>query len=66
MIKLNIDLLYRCRSAFKLLELDSKNKLFKPGQCVIDCGASPGSWTQVAVAKTNANGKSKYNNLFMI
>ncbi|GJQ72355.1 hypothetical protein Trydic_g3441 [Trypoxylus dichotomus] len=40
---------YRCRSAFKLLEIDDKYKFLKPGSTVIDCGAAPGSWTQVAV-----------------
>ncbi|KAJ4443252.1 rRNA methyltransferase 2, mitochondrial [Periplaneta americana] len=48
---------YRCRSAFKLLEIDDKFNLFAPGQCVIDCGAAPGSWTQVAVQRVNANKK---------
>lgn len=46
---------YRCRSAFKLLEIDDKHKILKPGDIVIDCGAAPGSWTQVAVNRTNAN-----------
>lgn len=46
---------YRCRSAFKLLEIDAKFNIMKPGMCVVDCGAAPGSWTQVAVEKTNAN-----------
>lgn len=48
---------YRCRSAFKLLEIDDKYHIIKPGDTVIDCGAAPGSWTQVAVEKSNANGK---------
>lgn len=48
---------YRCRSAFKLLEINDKYNLLKPGQCVIDCGAAPGSWTQVAVLKTNSDNK---------
>ncbi|XP_033334473.2 rRNA methyltransferase 2, mitochondrial [Megalopta genalis] len=48
---------YRCRSAFKLLEIDERFKILKPGQTVVDCGAAPGSWTQVAVRKTNADGK---------
>lgn len=39
---------YRARSAFKLLELDTKHDLIRPGQVVIDLGASPGSWTQAA------------------
>lgn len=49
---------YRCRSAFKLLEINESQKIFAPGQIVIDCGAAPGSWTQVAAKMTNANGKA--------
>ncbi|XP_014208015.1 rRNA methyltransferase 2, mitochondrial isoform X2 [Copidosoma floridanum] len=48
---------YRCRSAFKLLELNERHKIFTPGLNVVDCGAAPGSWTQVAVRLTNADGK---------
>ncbi|KAK2577131.1 hypothetical protein KPH14_003293 [Odynerus spinipes] len=48
---------YRCRSAFKLLEINEKQKLFSFGDIVIDCGAAPGSWTQVAVKLVNADGK---------
>lgn len=47
----------RCRSAFKLLEIDQKTKFLAPGQVILDCGAAPGSWTQIAVQKSNANGK---------
>ena len=47
---------YRCRSAYKLLEIDDKHKLFKPGDIAIDCGAAPGSWSQVAVERVNATG----------
>lgn len=50
---------FRCRSSFKLIEIDERVKLLHPGQTVIDCGASPGSWTQIAVEKTNSNGKDK-------
>lgn len=50
---------YRCRSVYKLEEMDDKFKLLKPGQIVIDCGASPGSWTQLAVHRTNASGVGK-------
>lgn len=46
----------RCRSAFKLLEMNEKANILFPGQTVIDLGACPGSWTQVAVQKTNADG----------
>lgn len=50
---------YRCRSAYKLLEINERFKILKPGKIVIDCGAAPGSWTQVAVKFTNANAKQK-------
>ncbi|MBI3512763.1 MAG: RlmE family RNA methyltransferase [Proteobacteria bacterium] len=45
---------YRSRAAFKLLELDARFRLLKPGQRVIDLGAAPGGWTQVVVAATKA------------
>jgi 23S rRNA (uridine2552-2'-O)-methyltransferase len=38
---------FRARSAFKLIEIDDKDRLLKPGMTVIDLGAAPGSWTQV-------------------
>lgn len=50
-------LLFRCRSAFKLIEINERSKILQPGQTVIDCGAAPGSWTQIAVSETNADGK---------
>lgn len=37
--------------------MDERFKFLTPGKTVIDCGAAPGSWTQVAVTKVNANGK---------
>ena len=39
---------YRARSAFKLIEIDDKDRLLRPGMTVIDLGAAPGSWSQVA------------------
>ncbi|XP_011874396.1 PREDICTED: rRNA methyltransferase 2, mitochondrial [Vollenhovia emeryi] len=48
---------YRCRSAFKLLEINERFSVLEPGLTVIDCGAAPGSWTQVAANLTNAHGK---------
>ena len=39
---------YRSRAAFKILELDDKYKFFKPNQTVVDLGAAPGGWSQIA------------------
>ena len=48
---------YRSRAAYKILELDAKYHLFKPGMKVVDLGCAPGGWAQVAVAKVGAHGK---------
>jgi 23S rRNA (uridine2552-2'-O)-methyltransferase len=48
---------YRSRSAFKLLELDEKHKLLKPGVVVVDLGAAPGGWSQVAAQKVRPGGR---------
>ncbi len=47
---------YRARSAYKLIEIDEKYKIFKGGLTVIDIGAAPGSWSQYAEKKAK-NGK---------
>ncbi|XP_006167932.1 rRNA methyltransferase 2, mitochondrial isoform X2 [Tupaia chinensis] len=47
---------YRCRSAFKLLEMNERHQILKPGLRVLDCGAAPGAWSQVAVQRVNAAG----------
>jgi 23S rRNA (uridine2552-2'-O)-methyltransferase len=47
---------YRARSAYKLIEIDEKFKIFKGGVSVIDIGAAPGSWSQYA-AKVAKNGR---------
>ncbi|CCQ74380.1 RlmE family RNA methyltransferase [Magnetospira sp. QH-2] len=48
---------YRSRAAFKLLELDEKYNLIKPGMRVVDLGAAPGGWTQVIQAKIKGKGQ---------
>ncbi|WP_374467617.1 RlmE family RNA methyltransferase [Ferrovibrio sp.] len=45
---------WRSRAAYKLIELDEKYKLLKPGMRVVDLGAAPGGWTQVAVKRVKA------------
>ena len=47
---------YRARSAYKLIEIDEKFKIFKVGLSVIDIGAAPGSWSQYS-SKVIKNGK---------
>lgn len=47
---------YRSRAAFKLLEIEESLKAFKRGAVVVDLGAAPGSWTQVAMEKIGKGG----------
>ncbi|MGO1343665.1 23S rRNA (uridine(2552)-2'-O)-methyltransferase RlmE [Chromohalobacter japonicus] len=47
---------YRSRASYKLLELDAKDALLKPGMTVIDLGAAPGGWSQIAADKVGAKG----------
>ena len=47
---------YRSRAAFKLVELDRRFRLLRPGQRVADLGCAPGGWTQVALARGGAGG----------
>ena len=45
---------YRSRAAYKLIEIDDKHKLLRPGQRIVDLGAAPGGWSQVAAARVQA------------
>lgn len=47
---------YRSRATFKLLQLHEKDKLFKPGQAVVDLGAAPGGWSQVLAPQVGSKG----------
>ncbi|NOZ36562.1 MAG: 23S rRNA (uridine(2552)-2'-O)-methyltransferase RlmE [Gammaproteobacteria bacterium] len=48
---------YRSRAVYKLLEIDEKDKLLRPGITVVDLGAAPGSWSEVAVKKIGHKGR---------
>src|SRR5687768_2143482 len=48
---------YRSRAAYKLLELEAKDKIFRPGMIVLDLGAAPGGWSQVAAQKVMPGGR---------
>lgn len=48
---------YRSRAAFKLIEIDDKHDLLRPGSVVIDLGAAPGGWSQYVASKLDGKGK---------
>jgi len=48
---------YRSRAAYKLLELDRKDRLLRPGMTVLDLGAAPGGWSQVAAERIQPGGR---------
>jgi len=48
---------WRSRAVYKLQEIDEKDKLFKPGMCVVDLGAAPGGWSQWTTHKVGAKGE---------
>jgi 23S rRNA (uridine2552-2'-O)-methyltransferase len=48
---------YRARAAYKLMEIDDKDKLIRPGMTIVDLGSAPGSWSQVAVQRLKGQGK---------
>lgn len=50
---------YRGRAAYKIMELDDKFRFLVPGARVVDLGAAPGGWAQVAVHRINATGERK-------
>jgi 23S rRNA (uridine2552-2'-O)-methyltransferase len=48
---------FRSRAVYKLLELQERDKLFKPGMTIIDLGAAPGGWSQVVANLIGKNGR---------
>lgn len=47
---------YRSRAVYKLLEIDQKHRLFRPGMAVVDLGAAPGGWSQIAADRVGEQG----------
>ena len=47
---------YRSRAIYKLIEIDKKDRLIKPGMTIIDLGAAPGGWSEYCVKKLSKNG----------
>jgi 23S rRNA (uridine2552-2'-O)-methyltransferase len=45
---------YRSRAAYKLIEMDERYRLLKPGQRIVDLGAAPGGWSQIAARRVKA------------
>jgi 23S rRNA (uridine2552-2'-O)-methyltransferase len=48
---------YRSRAAFKLMEVEARDRLLRPGLVVVDLGAAPGSWCQVVAGRVGAKGR---------
>ena len=48
---------FRSRSSYKLVEIDDKNRFLKPGARVLDLGAAPGGWSQVAAKRIGKSGQ---------
>ena len=48
---------YRSRASFKLMEIDDRDRLFRPDETVVDLGAAPGGWSQVAVQRMKGRGR---------
>jgi 23S rRNA (uridine2552-2'-O)-methyltransferase len=51
-VKKAVDEGYRSRAAYKLLEIDDRDKLLRPGVIIVDLGSAPGSWSQAAIRRT--------------
>jgi len=48
---------WRSRASFKLIEIDDRDRLIRPGEVVVDLGAAPGGWSQVAVQRLQGRGR---------
>jgi 23S rRNA (uridine2552-2'-O)-methyltransferase len=48
---------FRSRAAFKLAEIDDRHKVLKPGARIVDLGAAPGGWSEIAARRAGASGR---------
>lgn len=48
---------WRSRASFKLMEIDDRDRLIRPGEVVVDLGAAPGGWSQVAASRLKGRGR---------
>ena len=48
---------YRSRAAYKLMQIDAKDRLLRPGMTIVDLGATPGGWSQVAAKAVGPSGR---------
>jgi len=48
---------YRSRASFKLMEIDDRDRLIRPGEAVVDLGATPGGWSQVVAKRQKGSGR---------
>ena len=48
---------YRSRAAYKLMQIDDRDRLLKPGSTIVDLGAAPGGWSQVAAQRIGSHGR---------
>ena len=52
---------YRSRAAYKLMEIDDRDRLIRPGDTVVDLGAAPGGWSQVVAKRLSGRGRLREN-----
>ena len=48
---------FRSRASFKLMEIDDRDHVIRPGSTIVDLGAAPGGWSQVAVQRLQGKGR---------
>ena len=56
-VKQSVEQGYRSRAAYKLMEIDDRDRLLKPGSAMVDLGCAPGGWCQVALERMKGQGR---------